>query len=91
MILIKQVTKSVNPSIDFCLKTCYSYISLDYYVRVIIIQVSMHCTNPDFLNGCLYHVTLGCYGKTSLTLLSWFNSLGVNSMNHRHYTMASAN
>ena len=63
-----------------CLKGIYTFIiQLSYTVRI-----------PIFWLVDFYHVALGCDETTSLTSLSWYNSRGVNSTHHSHYTMASA-
>ena len=57
----------------------YFIIELSYTVRILI-----------FWLADLYYVILGCDETSTLTSLSWCNSLGVNSIRHCHYTMASA-
>ena len=56
----------------------------------IIIQLSYTVRIPIFWLVDLYHVTLSYHATTSLTSLSWYNSRGVNSIHHCHYTMALA-
>ena len=58
--------------------------------HVIIIQLSYIVRIPIFSLVDLYHVTLDCDETTSLPSLLWYNSRGVNSKHHCHYTMASA-
>ena len=55
----------------------------------LIIQLLYTVRVPILWLVDLCHVTLGCNETTSLTSLSWYNSRGVNSIHHCHYTMAS--
>ena len=60
------------------------------WLTCIIIQLSYTVQIPVFWSADLYHVIQGCDETTSLMSLSWCNSHGVNSTQHCHYTMASA-
>ena len=59
-------------------------------VSSIIIRLLYTVRIPIFWLADLYRLILGCDETTSLTSLSWCNSRGVNSTQHCHYTMASA-
>ena len=58
------------------------------YIAVYCYSTFIHCTTSHFRIG--WFIPMGCDETTSLTLISWCNSRGLNSTHHRLYTMASA-